>query len=121
LVINRSSTLTIDNKDTLWLKILTDEKSLPETAILVHSGLNIDNVKITSGNPITNNYAQSNGSRNAGSSMVICGSECSSDLKSKLAHVGNPRPYISIEENTTGSTNITNSEMHIKDMKEDME
>jgi mannuronan 5-epimerase len=112
LVINKGSSLTIDNKDTSWLKILTDEKTTPVNAIIVHGSLKIDNVKVTSWNPLTNSYAQStNSSRDAGSDIVKCGSDCSSDIKSKLAHVGTPRPYISIEENATGSTNITNSEI----------
>ena len=111
LVINKDSALNIDSKDTSWLKILTDEKTNPVNAIIVHGSLNIDNVKLTSWNPVTNSYAQTNSSRDAGSDTVKCGSDCSSDIKSKLAHVGTPRPYISIEENATGSTNITNSEI----------
>ncbi len=76
------------------MKTLNDEKLLPVNAIFVHGGLNIGNVKITSYGILSHNYAQSNGSRNAGSNTVTCGSECNSDLKSKLAHVGNPRPYL---------------------------
>jgi mannuronan 5-epimerase len=111
LVINNGSILTINPKDTIWLKILTDEKT-PAYGIYVHGGLKIDNVKITSWNPQTNTYAMSNGSReNSGPSTAICGSDCSNALKSKLTHIGIPRPFISIEENTTGTTNITNSEI----------
>ncbi len=111
LVINKGAALTIDNKDTAWLKILTDEKS-PAYGIFVKGGLKIDNVKVTSWNPLTNNYAQSNGSRERSlSSSIGCGSNCSDALKSQLAHIGSPRPYISIEENATGSTNVTNSEI----------
>lgn len=82
LVVDKGSTLTIDNKDTTWLKILTDEKT-PTYGIFVHGGLKIDNVKVTSWNPITNYYALSNGSReSSASSTAVCGSECSNALKS---------------------------------------
>jgi mannuronan 5-epimerase len=111
LVINNGSTLNIDPKDTTWLKILSDEKT-PAYGIYVHGGLKIDNVKITSWNPQTNTFAMSSGSReNSGPSTAICGSDCSNALKSKLTHIGIPRPFISVEENTTGTTNITNSEI----------
>jgi hypothetical protein len=79
LVINKDSALTINSKDTSWLKILTDENTNPVNAIIVHGSLNIDNVKLTSWNPVTNNYAQTNSSREAGSDTVTCGSDCSSD------------------------------------------
>jgi poly(beta-D-mannuronate) C5 epimerase len=111
LVINNGSILNIDPTDTKWLKIITDEKT-PAYGIYVHGGLKIDKVKITSWNPRTNTYALSNGSReNSGPSTAICGSDCNNALKSKLTHIGIPRPFISVEENTTGTTNITNSEI----------
>ena len=58
----KGSTLTIDSKDTTWLKIIADEKTL---AYVIHikGSLKIDSVKVTSWNPQTNNYAMSYGSR----------------------------------------------------------
>ena len=112
IVIGKGSALNIDNRDTLWLKILTDEKTNNVNAIIVHGSLNIDNVKVTSWNPVTNNYAQTNSSREIGNDITErCRDNCSDAIKSKLAHVGTPRPYISIEKDATGSTNITNSEI----------
>ena len=53
-------------------------------------------LKLTSWNPSTNNYAQSYGSR---------------ETSGKITHQGAPRPFIRIESGSTGTTNITNSEI----------
>ena len=47
LTINPGSTLTIDPKDTTWLKIIADEKTL-SYGIHIKGSLKIDSVKITS-------------------------------------------------------------------------
>ena len=59
-------------------------------------GLEIDSVKVTSWNPKTDNYATSSGTR---------------DLSDNKAVKGDPRPYIRVEEEATGTTDITNSEI----------
>ena len=61
----------------------------------MHGSLKIDSVKITSWDPTTNYYAITNGSR-TGSGVFILGA---------------PRPYIVVENNATGTTDITNSEI----------
>jgi hypothetical protein len=53
-------------------------------------------VKITSWNPQTNDYATSSGTR---------------DLFNDVLVIGEPRPYIRIQEGATGTTDITNSEI----------
>jgi hypothetical protein len=109
ITINPNAMLTIDPKDTTWLKIITDEKSLAY-GIHVKGSLKIDSVKVSSWNPFTNNFAMSNGSRERGSDLTRqCGHSCSIEVKDTLTHHGSPRPYIIIEPKATGTTNITNS------------
>jgi poly(beta-D-mannuronate) C5 epimerase len=83
--IDKGSTLNVDSKDTKWLKIIAD---------------GIDSVKVTSWNPQTNGYAISKGNR-----------ELNDVLGKYDVTEGFPRPYIRIEEEATGNTNITNSEI----------
>jgi poly(beta-D-mannuronate) C5 epimerase len=89
------STLNIDSKDTKWLKIISDGKTLAY-GIHVYGSMRIDSVKVTSWNPETNDYVESHGSR---------------ETSGKIVHVGAPRPYIRVERRGTGTTNITNSEI----------
>jgi len=107
LVIAKGATFQIDSTDTKWLKISskvtrssTDDGSSgssirPAYWIDVHGSLKIDSVKITSWDPTTNYYAVTNGSR-TGSDVFIYGA---------------PRPCIVVENNATGTTDITNSEI----------
>jgi len=107
LVIAKGATFHIDSTDTKWLKIssrVTQSSSnddgsgtsiRPAYWIDVHGSLKIDSVKITSWDPTTNNYAITNGSR-TGSGVFILGA---------------PRPSIVVENNATGTTDITNSEI----------
>ncbi|MGN6624175.1 MAG: right-handed parallel beta-helix repeat-containing protein [Candidatus Nitrosocosmicus sp.] len=109
ITINPGATLTIDPKDTTWLKIITDEKSLAY-GIHVKGSLKIDSVKVSSWNPFTNNFAMKPGSReSSGGPTVKCGSSCPIEVKDLLTHKGAPRPYIIVEPKATGTTNITNS------------
>ena len=85
LVINNDTTMTIDSKDTSWLKILSSDNSA--YSIRIFGNLVIDSVKITSWEKKENNYTESSRDNNV------------------------PRPYIRIESNATGTTNITNSEI----------
>jgi len=102
LVIAKGATLHIDSTDTKWLKISSKvtrgagvAKIAPAYIIDVHGSLKIDSVKITSWDPTTNYYAITNGSR-TGSGVFIFGA---------------PRPSIVVENNATGTTDITNSEI----------
>ncbi|HYT41596.1 MAG TPA: right-handed parallel beta-helix repeat-containing protein [Methylomirabilota bacterium] len=101
LVIAKGATFHIDSTDTKWLKISSKvtrtgvPKIAPAYTIDVHGSLKIDSVKITSWDPITNYYAITNGSR-TGSGVFIFGA---------------PRPSIIVENNATGTTDITNSEI----------
>jgi mannuronan 5-epimerase len=109
ITINPGAMLTIDPKDTTWLKIITDEKSL-SYGIHVKGSLKIDGVKVTSWNPFTNNFAMNPGSReSSGPATKICGSDCPIQIKDLLTHHGAPRPYLIVEPKATGTTNITNS------------
>ena len=89
------STLNIDSKDTKWLKIISDGKTLAY-GIHVYGSMKIDSVKLTSWNPEANDYVESHGSR---------------ETSGKIVHLGAPRPYIRVEHRGTGTTNITNSEI----------
>jgi len=102
LVIAKGATLHIDSTDTTWLKISSKvtrgvgiAKIAPAYIVDVHGSLKIDSVKITSWDPTTNYYAITNGSR-TGSDVFIFGA---------------PRPSIEVENNATGTTDITNSEI----------
>lgn len=101
LVITKGATFHIDPTDTKWLKIsskVTSAKIAPAYIIDVHGSLKINSVKITSWDPTTNYYAITNGSRwgQVGAGVYIFGS---------------PRPSIVVENNATGTTDITNSEI----------
>ena len=101
LVIAKGATFHIDSTDTKRLKISSKvtrtgvAKIAPAYIIDVHGSLKIDSVKITSWDPTTNYYAITNGSR-TGSGVFIFGA---------------PRPSIIVENNATGTTDITNSEI----------
>jgi parallel beta-helix repeat protein len=102
LVIAKGATFHIDSTDTKWLKIsskVTHSAGITKISsayiVDVHGSLKIDSVKITSWDPTTNYYAITNGSR-TGSGVFIFGA---------------PRPSIVVENNATGTTDITNSEI----------
>jgi mannuronan 5-epimerase len=102
LVIAKGATFHIDSTDTKWLKISSKvtrsagaTKLGPAYWIDVHGSLKIDSVKVTSWDPTTNYYAITNGSR-TGTDVFILGA---------------PRPSIVVENNATGTTDITNSEI----------
>jgi parallel beta-helix repeat protein len=102
LVIAKGATFHIDSTDTKWLKISSKvapnigaSKFGPAYWIDVHGSLKINSVKITSWDPTTNYYARTNGSR-TGTDVFILGA---------------PRPSIVVENNATGTTDITNSEI----------
>jgi len=93
ITIGQDATLYINSTDTSWLKINADgETAYP---ILVSGSLKIDSVKVTSWNPNTNDYALSD----------------DSDRDGRQTQIGTPRPYIRIEAEATGTTDITNSEI----------
>ena len=101
LVIAKGATFHIDSTDTKWLKISSKvthsaavTKLAPAYWIDVHGSLKIDSVKVTSWDPTTNYYAITNGSRTG-----------------DITHLGAPRPSIVVENNATGTTDITNSEI----------
>ena len=101
LVIAKGATFHIDSTDTKWLKINSKvdrsggPKIGPAYIIDVFGSLKIDSVKITSWDPTTNNYAITNGSR-TGTDIFILGA---------------PRPSIVVDNNATGTTDISNSEI----------
>lgn len=116
LVITKGAIFHIDSTDTKWLKISSEQAASSGSStsaasaipynIDVHGTLRIDSVKITSWNPITNNYAITNGSREA----VPAGTK-GATFNGYIIHFGAPRPFIKVEHDATGTTNITNSEL----------
>jgi poly(beta-D-mannuronate) C5 epimerase len=88
--------LYINSTDTSWLKVLAAADG-KEAAHLIHilGGLKIDSIKLTSWNPNTNDYARTEDSHRDGKDVTV----------------GAPRPYIVVEEEATGTTDITNSEI----------
>ena len=106
LVIAKGATFHIDSTDTKWLKIssggtprITAVAAVPYH-IDVHGSLKIDSVKITSWDPITNNYATTSGTRHDPGAG-----------KRDITVPGAPRPFITVEKDATGTTDITNSEI----------
>ena len=93
IAVSQNTTLYINSTDTAWLKIKADgENAHP---IIVSGSLKIDSAKVTSWNPITNNYTTSQ----------------DSDRNGEEVSIGTPRPYIVVEDDATGTTDITNSEI----------
>jgi poly(beta-D-mannuronate) C5 epimerase len=111
LVIAKGGSFSIDSTDTKWLKI-SSEKATTGTAsglpynIDVHGSLKIDSVKVTSWDPTTNNYSITNGSREA----VSPGTK-GATANGYIIHFGAPRPFIKVEHDATGTTDIANSEI----------
>ncbi|HET7147150.1 MAG TPA: right-handed parallel beta-helix repeat-containing protein [Candidatus Nitrosopolaris sp.] len=101
LMISKGATFHIDSTDTKWLRINSKvdrsggPKIGPAYIIDIFGSLKIDSVKITSWDPTTNYYARTNGSR-TGTDVFILGA---------------PRPSIIVENNATGTTDITNSQI----------
>jgi mannuronan 5-epimerase len=93
MVIEQGATFYINSTDTSWLKIAADGETA--YSILVSGSLKIDSVKVTSWNPNTNNYALTD----------------DSDRNGRDTKIGTPRPYITIEDDATGTTDIINSEI----------
>lgn len=93
ITVAQNAILYINSSDTSWLKILGDgETAYP---ILISGSLKIDSAKISSWNPNTNNYTSSLDSHRNGEDVEI----------------GTPRPYIIVNDDATGTTDITNSEL----------
>ena len=84
IIVAEDATFYINSTDTKWLKVVSDGNT--PNRIAVYGSLKIDSVKITSWNPEINDYAIT-------------------DAKGKI-----PRPYIIVEDEATGTTDITNSE-----------
>jgi mannuronan 5-epimerase len=85
IIIAEDAALYINSTDTKWLKIVSDGNT--PNRIAVYGSLKIDSVKITSWNPEINDYAIT-------------------DAQGKI-----PRPFILVEDEATGTTDITNSEI----------
>ncbi len=107
ILIEKGSTFVIDNSDTKWLKILAGDKADNDDrndkkaahSILVDGSLVIDSVKISSWDPQSNDY-------------VKFEFEILPDREREHTGIDAvPRPYIRIDDETTGTTNITNSEI----------
>ena len=85
IIIAEDAALYINSTDTKWLKIVSDGNN--PNRIAVYGSLKIDSVKITSWNPEINDYAIT-------------------DAQGKI-----PRPFIIVEDEATGTSDITNSEI----------
>ena len=84
LVIGKDASFIIDPIDTYWLKIYSESNTAH--SIRVMGSMKIDSVKIRSWDPDRDDYARE-------------GSD------------SNPRAFIAVDRNATGTTNITNSEL----------
>jgi mannuronan 5-epimerase len=100
IVIEKDATLYIDSRDTSWLKIIPEETTEVANGIQVHGSLKIDSVKISSWNPETNDYVQFD---------ILHKPRDDNDVKTEYDTIA--RPYIRVEDDATGTTDITNSEL----------
>jgi parallel beta-helix repeat protein len=111
LIIKKGAALHINSADTSWLKIVARDRGIANepreeeerpiakaSGIDVLGSLKIDSVKVTSWNISSNNYAINEGKRKFNSTGY--------DVQ-----LGSPRPFISVKEQATGTTDITNSEI----------
>jgi len=109
IIVAKGSTFRVDSTDTKWLKISSvgiGKVNSTQNSIDIHGTVKVDSVKITSWNPATNFYAITNGSRQA----VSPGTKGATS-NGYLIHPGMPRPFIRVERDATGTTDITNSEI----------
>jgi mannuronan 5-epimerase len=100
IVVAKGSTFYINSTDTTWLKI-TSDKATPR-GILVSGSLKIDSVKLTSWNPETNDYIKFD---------VAVRPADHKDREKGYDYDQKLRPFIKVEEEATGTTDITNSEI----------
>jgi mannuronan 5-epimerase len=114
IVIEQGASLYINSTDTSWLKIVAprftettntgedgngEENHISKAnGIEVLGSLEIDSIIMTSWDVSANSYAFNEGKRN------LVGTEYEVNL-------GSPRPFISVEWEATGTTDITNSEI----------
>lgn len=103
IVVDKGAMLYVNSSDLSWLKLLTKQgnggegkRGVETNVIEVHGGLKIDSVKVTSWNLSSNDYGRNPGTR---------------DLSENYMVLGTPRPYISVESDATGTTDISNSEI----------
>ena len=104
IVVEKGSTFVINSNDTKWLKMLAGDKNGDGdrdnvNSITVLGNLIIDSVKISSWDPETHDYIKF---------------EYDILPSREFEHTGIdaiPRPYIKIDDETIGTTNITNSEI----------
>ena len=95
IMIEQDATLYINSTDTSWLKIAADGETV--YGIHVMGGLRIDSVKISSWNPNTNDYEKFKVEKEDGAK--------------EANYAKKPRPFITVDEKSTSSTEITNSEI----------
>ncbi len=98
IIIEQGATLYVNSTDTSWLKITPYEGNIAN-GIQVFGTLRIDSVKITSWNPEANDYVKFEVEK----LIPEEGEEAPYDKVS--------RPYIRVETDATGTTDITNSEL----------
>jgi parallel beta-helix repeat protein len=104
IIVEKDSTLVINSSDTKWLKILAGDKNGDGdrdivNSITVFGNLIIDSVKITSWDP---------------ENKDVIKFEVDILPSREFEHTGIdaiPRPYIKTDDETTGTMNITNSEI----------
>ena len=111
IIIEKDAKLYINSTDTSWLKIMASDRHVTgevrsgkedslakANGLEVFGSLKIDSVKVSSWDLFANNYAEHEGKR------IPEGNEFK-------VYLGSPRPFISVREEATGTTDITNSEI----------
>ena len=99
IIVTADSLLYINSTDTSWLKIIPDEETSIANGLQVHGNLKIDSIKISSWDPETDDYVM----------FEVLHKPREEGAKTDYDTVA--RPYIRIASDSTGTTDITNSEL----------
>jgi mannuronan 5-epimerase len=99
IVIAQGATLNINSTDTKWLKVASENTTAIANGIQVHGSLKVDSVKISSWNPKTSDYVK----------FEVLKKPREDGAKTDYDTI--PRSYIRVEDDATGTTDITNSEL----------
>jgi len=99
IVVTQDALLYINSTDTSWLKITPEETTTIANGIQVHGSLKIDSVKISSWDQEKNDYVE----------FEVLHKPREEGAKTDYDTVA--RPYIRVESDATGITDITNSEL----------
>lgn len=99
ILVERNAVLHINSTDTLWLKIVPESATTAANGIVVHGTLKIGSTKITSWNPVVEDYVRFDYD-------ILPSKELENTGIDEIS-----RPYITISEGASGTMDIEDSEL----------